>query len=300
MAIQFLISFVRCTMGDCLDQDDEKWLAGSGDVDSDAASLNEEDVEDNGEQLREQEKKLKRKKKFEEMKAKKKMKKSEDVDDQEAEREVSQLTAEQMLALVQAKFPFELQDLLMDAHQRPKEFTAEEFFCPALAASGTTESTTKKPCPFVRALSVAMPGYKKTLLSTKSHEEHNGCPILLIVCASAQRATEIIKSVSSKLIKCKIAKLFAKHFKVAEQIDMLSKDYYSIAIGTPNRLLKLLEVGALSLSQTSIVLVDHTPDSKGFPLLTQPDAKNDFYRLLYGAVYDIKDKAKIALVKHKQ
>ena len=61
-------------------------------------------------------------------------------------------------------------------------------------------------------------------------------------------------SVSSPEIglKCKIAKLFAKHFKVQDQIDLLSKQYFPVAVGTPNRLAKLVELGALSLSRVKV------------------------------------------------
>ena len=53
-------------------------------------------------------------------------------------------------------------------------------------------------------------------------------------------------------LKCKIAKLFAKHFKVQDQIDLLSKQYFPVAVGTPNRLSKLIELGALSLSRVKV------------------------------------------------
>ena len=53
-------------------------------------------------------------------------------------------------------------------------------------------------------------------------------------------------------LKCKIAKLFAKHFKVQDQIDLLSKQYFPVAVGTPNRLSKLVELGALSLSAVKV------------------------------------------------
>ena len=54
-------------------------------------------------------------------------------------------------------------------------------------------------------------------------------------------------------LKCKIAKLFAKHFKVQDQIDLLSKQYFPVAVGTPNRLAKLVELGALSLSRVKVI-----------------------------------------------
>jgi hypothetical protein len=68
---------------------------------------------------------------------------------------------------------------------------------------------TKKPCPFVRALSNSLPAYKKLLVDEVDEKtsEDFGCPVVLVVCSSAIRATAIIKSMSAKLIKCKIAKV---------------------------------------------------------------------------------------------
>eukprot|EP01039_Chlorochromonas_danica_P001708 gene1708-1867_t len=274
-------------MGDSLDIDDERWLGqgNSGGVSYEDDSEFEEgpsadivDDDDNSdknseveeERLREEAKKQKRKQKFAELKAKKRQKSSSSPQDEETAAATSttsvlpnQLTAEEMLHLIQSHFPLELQDLLLDPFNNPKSYQVSNFFYPALEASAAMESVTKKPCPFVRALSVAMPGYKKILLNTnKVKEDQNGCPILVILCASANRASEIIKSISSKLIKCRIAKLFAKHFKISDQIEMLAKEYYPIAIGTPNRVSKLIELGALSLSRTKIVLLDLTEDIK--------------------------------------
>lgn len=290
-------------MGDCLD--DDQWAPEEikeedveGDVLEEDHSGAESDEEEKQEQLREEAKRLKKKRKFEELKAKKRLKKEEEIAEETAE-SIAQLNPDQMLQLLDSHLPAEAMDATMDAFGNRKEFPSEIFFCPSLDPSGTTESTTKKPCPFVRALSCALPGYKKLLLKTNVNKDLNGCPILLVVCASAQRATEIIKSVSSKLIKCKIAKLFAKHFKIGEQIEMLSKEHFPIAIGTPNRLSKLIEVGALSLSSTRICLVDHTEDTKHFTITSLPEVKTDFYRLLYGPIYEHREHLKVALVKDK-
>ena len=117
------------------------------------------------------------------------------------------------------------------------------------------------------------------------------------MCASALRCTEIVKSVSGKIPNCKIAKLFAKHIKTEEQMDLLSKAYYPIAIGTPNRVNKLIEMGALSLRKTKIFLADVTPDVKNATLLTSKDVKEDFFKLLVNDVCQEKAHLKIALTR---
>ena len=55
-----------------------------------------------------------------------------------------------------------------------------------------------------------------------------------------------------------VAKLFAKHMKLEEQASFLASKRFLFAVGTPNRILKLLEMGALSLQQTRLVVLDST------------------------------------------
>jgi len=246
----------------------------------------------------------KKRKKFEALKLKKKAKLSELAEEAKAEgntvkinklgnqKRSKALTVEQQIDLVEANRPGNIRNA------DNINFVEEDFVFPDLEDSATTKSEKgKKVCPFTRALSANMENYKKILLQNQASKDDFGCPILLVVCSSAIRATQIIKSISSKLIKCKIAKLFAKHFKVEEQMEMLSKEYFPIALGTPNRISKLIEVGALSLRRVSMVLVDVTPDSKSFTLLTLNEVKNDLYKLLYTQVMPEKAHLKIALIK---
>ncbi len=234
-------------------------------------------------------KKSKRKAKFDAMKEKKRLKLSSLSSESEVENN-RQMDALQMLVELRSHLPEDL-DL-----PNGDKYTESNFFYPDLEESSATKSA-KGNCPFVRALSAAMPSYRKLLLETSEvPRENHGCPVLLIVCPSALRATEIIKSVSSKLIKVKIAKLFAKHFKVQEQMEMLDAEYFPIAVGTPHRLSKLIEVGSLSLRLCKVVLVDVTPDAKKYSILSLHEVKHDFYRLLYNEVFAVRNKAKIALI----
>lgn len=107
-----------------------------------------------------------------------------------------------------------------------------------------------RPCKFVTAIASGIHGFRAVL---KQVPDELGCPLIVIVCASANRAVDIIKSVS-KGLKCKVAKLFSRHVKIQEQIDILKK-HHPIAVGTPNRLHKLIELGALSLTQTKLILI---------------------------------------------
>ena len=57
-------------------------------------------------------------------------------------------------------------------------------------------------------------------------------------------------------------KLFAKHFKVAEQQALLTKSAPAIAVGTPHRLAQLADLGALQLGRLRLVLIDVALDAK--------------------------------------
>jgi protein CMS1 len=239
----------------------------------------------------------KKRKKFEAMKLKKKLKlESGDIQDTtenigDTKTQLVAKTPEEMLQLVEIHKPRNI------SSSDGVELSIIDFCEVSLPESATTKSEKNKAvCPFVRALSVNMPSYKKLLLNNSGKKDDFGCPLLLILCSSAIRATQIIKSMSAKLIKCKIAKLFAKHFKVEEQMEMLSKGSYNVALGTPNRVKRLIEVGALSLRRVSLVLVDVLPDAKTFNILTLNEVKDDFYKLLYHHILPEKAHLKLALI----
>jgi len=75
------------------------------------------------------------------------------------------------------------------------------------------------------------------------------------------------------------------------------KSDFPLAIGTPNRLCKLIEVGALSLSKTKVVLIDMKKNVKGSNILTMPDVKKDFYELLTSGIVPEVSHIKLALVE---
>ena len=59
-----------------------------------------------------------------------------------------------------------------------------------------------------------------------------------------------------------MGKLFAKHFKVGEQQEALAKGPLAVAVGTPNRIGKLADLGALRLDRLKYLLVDVHLDAK--------------------------------------
>jgi len=134
--------------------------------------------------------------------------------------------------------------------------------------------------------------------------KHECSPMVIIVTLSARRAVELMKDLTS--LKLPIAKLFAKHFSVEEQVELLkgtvkgggggeggkkrSERCYSIAVGTPGRLLTLLQhgrdeqgsdgLGALRLNHTEVIIFDTHEDSKGFNVCTLKDTSSDLMHFM--------------------
>lgn len=80
--------------------------------------------------------------------------------------------------------------------------------------------------------------------------------------------------------KCKIAKLFAKHLKANDQADSLTIAFHPIAVGTPARVKKLLEMDALSLEHTTHVILDMEKDKKNMTILELKDTAKEMVELL--------------------
>ncbi|KAJ3185732.1 hypothetical protein HDU85_001091 [Gaertneriomyces sp. JEL0708] len=107
-----------------------------------------------------------------------------------------------------------------------------------------------------------------------------GSPKVLIVSPSAIRSVQIIKPLRSLGKHVRVAKLFAKHLKVHEQIALLETERTPVAVGTPNRVQKLLEAGEggapLKMDHLEYVLIDGTHrDKKERTIFTVPEVKSD-------------------------
>jgi len=153
-------------------------------------------------------------------------------------------------------------------------------------------------------LQQAFPQLQK-IASDKSQREM-GQPFVLLLSSSAVRANELAKDLRVKLRNLKTAKLFAKHLKVDAQVEVLQSEFNALAVGTPNRLMKLLEMNAMSLARCRLVVLDSSfKDSKSFDLLTLPGVAKDTALLLRGHVLpamlarkekkDVKEQLRLAL-----
>jgi protein CMS1 len=81
-----------------------------------------------------------------------------------------------------------------------------------------------------------------TRLSQKSKSP--GAPTLLYVASAALRVADVTRVLKDKRLRGEkggdVAKLFAKHFKLAQHVTYLKRTKIGSAIGTPGRLGKLL------------------------------------------------------------
>lgn len=151
--------------------------------------------------------------------------------------------------------------------------------------------------------------------------KHNHSPMILIISLSARRCVELQKQLS--YLKLPVAKLFAKHMNVEDQVDMLkggksgdkggggkgkkSSRCFGIGVGTPGRLLTLLRhgndgtvnSGALKLNHTELIIIDCHQDGKGFTVCTLKDTAKELMEFMKeGVVSELekrKDKIKLAL-----
>jgi len=108
------------------------------------------------------------------------------------------------------------------------------------------------------------------IISKKKLKKWKGdSPCVLIVCLSARRAVQVLKELSPFNVRA--AKLFAKHMTIDDQKDTLASGTFGLAVGTPHRILMLAQLGALSLKETQLVVLDTFLNAKNFSVYTMPD-----------------------------
>ncbi|KAL1998604.1 hypothetical protein VTN02DRAFT_5908 [Thermoascus thermophilus] len=87
--------------------------------------------------------------------------------------------------------------------------------------------------------------------------ERNGTPHTLVVASAALRAVDLVRSL--RLFQTKgttVGKLFAKHIKLEEAQQFLQRARVGIGVGTPVRLIDLIESGALKLEALERIVID--------------------------------------------
>jgi protein CMS1 len=116
-------------------------------------------------------------------------------------------------------------------------------------------------------------------------KEKNGSPRFLILCRAALRAIEVMKAIVKGLPKhVRVANLFAKHKRVEEQTEYLQKTVTRIALGTPNRIQKLVEDGSLKLDDLQYVVLDMGKDVKTMTILDLKSTREEFFALYHACL----------------
>lgn len=105
-----------------------------------------------------------------------------------------------------------------------------------------------------------------------------GNPVVVIISISAIRSLELLRGLRALTKECQAVKLFSKHLKVEEQVELLKKRV-NIASGTPSRIKKLCELDALGFSRLNVIVLDMHTDVKGYSLLTLPQIRDEFWDL---------------------
>ena len=120
---------------------------------------------------------------------------------------------------------------------------------------------------------------KKTLKKWKTKKS----PGVIFICISARRAVQVLKEISP--LNVRAAKLFAKHITIEDQVKQLQDSPFGIAVGTPHRILTLLQQDALSLEQTQCIVLDTYVNDKKYSVYTLPDTIPHTQELLKDHVY---------------
>ncbi|EDU50294.1 hypothetical protein L13192_08142 [Pyrenophora tritici-repentis] len=114
----------------------------------------------------------------------------------------------------------------------------------------------------------------------------HGAPHTIVVTVSGIRAADVCRSLKSGLPKQgvkapNVAKLFAKHLKLPDQIAHLKRSKVDYGVGTPDRLTALLQDGALSTVNLKRVVVDVSYiDQKKRGILDMKDLHEAVIKLL--------------------
>ncbi|XP_033067383.1 protein CMSS1 isoform X5 [Trachypithecus francoisi] len=170
--------------------------------------------------------------------------------------------------------PEDLQKLMKDYYSSRRSVTElEELNLPDscfLKANDLTHSLSsylKEICP-------------KWVKLRKNHSEKKSV-LMLIVCSSATRALELIRSMTAFRGDSKVIKLFAKHIKVQEQVKLLEKCVVHLGVGTPGRIKELVKQGGFNLNPLKFLVFDwNWRDQKLRRMMDIPEIRKEVFELL--------------------
>lgn len=109
-----------------------------------------------------------------------------------------------------------------------------------------------------------------------------GSPHTIIITAAGLRAADISRALRTFQSKDAIVgKLFAKHIKLKEAINYVKKTRMGIGVGTPTRIIDLLDADALSCQKLERIVVDCSHiDQKKRGIFDMKETQQPLMRLL--------------------
>lgn len=121
----------------------------------------------------------------------------------------------------------------------------------------------------------------------KTHNEKKSV-LMLILCSSAVRALELIRSLTAFRGDAKVMKLFAKHIKVQEQVKLLEKRVIHLGVGTPGRIKELVKQDGLNLNPLKFLVFDwNWRDQKLRRMMDIPEIRKEVFELLDMGVFSL-------------
>jgi protein CMS1 len=145
-------------------------------------------------------------------------------------------------------------------------------------------------------------------LRLSQRSKASGSPTLLFIAGAALRVADVTRVLKDPKLRGdkggEVAKLFAKHFKLAEHVTYLKRTKVGSAVGTPGRIGKLLcETGtrllqfvifwgnpdpwaadALTVSALSHIILDVSyRDSKKRNIFDIPETRDEVFKTVLGA-----------------
>ncbi|XP_037586512.1 protein CMSS1 isoform X3 [Cebus imitator] len=125
-----------------------------------------------------------------------------------------------------------------------------------------------------------LPVCPKWVKLRRNHTEKKSV-LMLIICSSAIRALELIRSMTAFRGDSKVIKLFAKHIKVQEQVKLLEKRVVHLGVGTPGRIKELVKQGGLNLNPLKFLVFDwNWRDQKLRRMMDIPEIRKEVFELL--------------------
>jgi len=110
------------------------------------------------------------------------------------------------------------------------------------------------------------------------HKLELGSPYIVVVVPSTDRVFQIGDMLTKLSTKKRVCKFFSHGNNLNDQIKELKADI-RVAVGTPARLLKLIQLGALKLQRCELFVVDCSRDVKTLNILTMNQVRDDFSEL---------------------